>query len=219
MLVWPDPPGPWRSQDRVPDRLAQEDALSCYNSLASVDALALGCELGESGSQFFLRFANDASKRFDIWRSELESNIRDPDMLPELAAHLAKFRGLIPRLALVHHLANGSVGSVSLDALNSAVALGQYFECHARRAYEAGTNGTADAANAVLRRIRKGDLRDGFTARDVKRHDWQGLTTSESVDGALQLLVDHHWLTEQRRDTQGRPSVEYRLNPLGFADK
>ncbi|KUR78809.1 DUF3987 domain-containing protein [Novosphingobium sp. Fuku2-ISO-50] len=219
MLVWPDPPGPWRSQDRVPDRLAQEDALSCYNSLASVDALALGCELGESGSQFFLRFANDASQRFDVWRSELERSIRDPEMLPELAAHLAKFRGLIPRLALVHHLASGSGGPVSFGAIDSALALGRYFECHARRAYEAGANSTADAANAVLRRIRKGDLRDGFTARDVKRHDWQGLTTSESVDGALQLLVDHRWLTEQRRDTQGRPSVVYRLNPLGFADK
>ena len=41
-----------------------------------------------------------------------------------------------------------------------------------------------------MKRIRAGDLLDGFTGRDVHRRQWAHLTEREQVAAGLVLLVD-----------------------------
>ena len=45
----------------------------------------------------------------------------------------------------------------------------EYLETHARRLYASGSMSGAETAKLILKRIRNGDLADGFTARDIQR--------------------------------------------------
>src|SRR5690349_7849938 len=51
------------------------------------------------------RFSAAAQERFSAWRKELEQKIRGGHLEPALESHLAKSRSLLPKLALLFHLA------------------------------------------------------------------------------------------------------------------
>ena len=54
-----------------------------------------------------------------------------------------------------------------------------------------------------------------FTAREVYRNEWAGLTEPRVVQGALEGLEELGWVqpeTVRARDG-GRPTVRFRLNP------
>ena len=139
-------------------------------------------------------------------------------MAPALESHLAKYRKAVPALALINHLADGSIGSISETALLKALALAKYLETHARRAYGAGSEIETSAAKAILIHIRKCDLSDGFAARDIQRRAWSNLSDRSHTQAGLDLLVDLNWNSAERRDagaSGSRPSVAYRINPRG----
>src|SRR5215469_6946660 len=57
-----------------------------------------------------------------------------------------------------------------------AIAFSQYLESHGRRLYGAAIMAEVIAAKEILKHIRKGDLKNGFTAREAHRPRWTGLT-------------------------------------------
>jgi len=63
------------------------------------------------------------------------------DISPALEGHIAKYRKLVPALALINHLADACEGPVSEEALVKALALTKYVESHARRVYSASGAG------------------------------------------------------------------------------
>jgi hypothetical protein len=134
---------------------------------------------------------------------------------PALESHLAKYRKLVPGLALINHLADGEEGMVGKQALARALGFAGYLETHARRAYGAGPEAETAAAKAVLSHIRKGDLKDGFSAREIQRRGWSHLTDRDQVQAGLNLLCDLDWLAaEDKRDAAGgRPTIHYHINP------
>jgi hypothetical protein len=72
------------------------------------------------------------------------------------------------------------------------------------------------AGEAILARIRAGELADGFTARDVHQRGWSGLTERDWVKAGLDLLVDLYYLaatTSQPDERGGRPKVTFAINP------
>src|SRR5436309_2292450 len=74
--------------------------------------------------------------------------------------------------------------------------MAEYLETHARRVY--GATDTIDiiAAEAILTHIGRGNLKDGFTARDVHQRDGSRLTDRSHVQRGLDLLVDLDHLAE-----------------------
>jgi hypothetical protein len=62
-------------------------------------------------------------------------------------------------------------------------------------------------AKLILARIRKGDLSDGFSARDIRRKDWSGLTDNDQIKAGLELLADLDWLVIKTIEAAGRPRV------------
>ena len=72
---------------------------------------------------------------------------------------------------------------------------------------------SATTAKLILSRIRKGDLADGFTGREVQRRGWSGLSEIEPIGAALELLADLGWVQAQEAETGGRPSVKYVVSP------
>src|ERR1019366_7808852 len=119
-------------------------------------------------------------------------------------------------LALINHLADGGVGSVGEAAILRALAFSEYLETHARRAYAAGTEAETATAKAIIAHIRKGDLPDGFTARDLSRNQWSGLDDLDQVKSGLDLLSDFDWLAPATIQTGGRPRTIYAINPRTF---
>jgi uncharacterized protein DUF3987 len=112
-------------------------------------------------------------------------------MPPALEAHLAKYRKLVPALALINHLVDHGQDEISQRAMRKALAFSKYLETHARRLYGASNEPERAAAQAILTKIREGELQDGFTAREVHQHDWSGLTDRDQVQAGLNLLVEH----------------------------
>ena len=215
LAVWPDISAEWRNVDRWPDTKAKQEAWNTFLSLDRLTPDDLGVEHDKHDADGipFVRFMGSAQDRFDEWRGTLERRLRSDELTPYLEAHLAKYRSLIPSLALLTHLAERSAGGVGLSALDRAIRWAVYLETHARRIYGHAVQTDVAAGKLLLAKLRKGALHDGFTARDVYRPQWSGLTERQAVEDALALLVDHGYLREHEQRTGGKPLVTFKINP------
>src|SRR3546814_6372737 len=52
----------------------------------------------------YLRFDDAGFELFREWRAGLEHRLRSGELHPAVESHLAKYRKLVPSLALIHHL-------------------------------------------------------------------------------------------------------------------
>lgn len=216
LIAWPDDPGPWRDVDRAPDATARERVKQAFDRLDLVTPEALGAQWdttaeGEPYGAPFLRLDDAAREVFADWRAELEQRLRGDDAQATEAA-LSKFRHHVPALAITLHLADDGIGPVTEAAMLRALALGEYFESHARRLHASGQRASVKAARLILDKARRGDLPEPFTQRDVYRPQWAGLTDREAVADAVDLLAAHGWLTETTIETGGRPTAVYSLS-------
>lgn len=213
LLVWPDIAGEWLDVDRWPDTEAKAAAYEIFERLDTFDPLQAGA-IAEGSDIPYLRFDEAAQNLFSEWREPYEARNRSGTDHPAIEAHLAKYRKLVPAMALLIHLAdNKSGGAVGETALLKSLAWAEYLEAHARRAYASVTQAEAESARALLTRIRRSEVPDPFTPRDVYLKHWAYLSTPEATHEAVRLLCDLDYLREDRIDTGGRPKVEYRINP------
>lgn len=221
LLVWPDTNGTWRNVDRWPDSQAKQTAFRVFESLDRLNIEAIGAQRdtgmdGEPEGLPYLRFETEALALFTDWRTDLEARLRGGDLHPAMESHLAKYRKLVPSLALTLHLANGGTGPVSEQATLQALAWGEYLETHAHRAYGSVTMPEVGTAKAIIARIRKGDLPRTFASWQVWRPGWAQLADRVQVADALTLLTELNWLSATKIETGGRPGTEYTANPRGF---
>jgi len=217
LLVWPDQSAQWREVDRFPDSEARRAAWATFEAFESGSPEAFGAEGDEFDALPFLRFDDAAQDVFAEWRADLERRLRSADLSPALESHLSKYRKLVPALALINHLADRGAGAVSEAATLRALALVAYLESHAQRAYAAGSEAESAAAKAILARIRRGEIANGFTARDIHQKGWANLSDHDQVKAGLDLLVDLDWLAAKTEQTGGRPRVSYTINPGALA--
>lgn len=216
LLAWPDFTIAFREVDRHPDSEARRKANECFDDLATLDVREIGAKWDEATGPLgvpFLRFADEAQEAFTEWRAGLEHRVRGDELAPCLSSHLAKYRGLIPRLALICHLANNAYGPVSAKALQQALGWAAYLESHARRAYASVTVDNAEAARAIWRRVKRGDLPTTFSAREIQRKGWSGLKDKGRIATGLAALCDADWLSAGEVQTGGRPTTVYTVNP------
>jgi uncharacterized protein DUF3987 len=222
LLVWPDTEGDWRNVDRWPDGDAKREAHRVFEYLDKLDPVGAGAhqdtdQEGTPNGLPFLRFSDAALEVFMEWRAKLEARLRSGDLHPAMESHLAKYRKLVPGLALLLHLADRGTGSVSEKPALQALAWAEYLESHATRAYASVTMTGVTAAKAILARVRKGDLPRSFAGWEVWRKGWAMLSDRAIVADALSLLVDLGWLVECRRETGRRSATIYQMNPRGAA--
>ncbi len=213
LMVWPDIGGEWRDVDRCPDTEARRQAHEVFEKLANLDPDSIGAHRDEYAEAPYLGFDDSGLERFREWRALHERKLRGGELHPAMESHLAKYRKLAPGLALVCHLVDRGSGPVSEHAVIRSLAWCEYLESHARRAYASVTMPKVSAAKIVLARIRKGELKPPFGARDIYRNCWAGLSDREIVQDALDLLVDLDWLRERTIDTSGRRRTVYDINP------
>jgi len=206
LLVYPDPPRDWHYLDRRPNSAAISNAHDAYSRLAHMD----GAE------PLRMKFLSDAQELFIAWLTELEAKCRGIELHPALVSHLAKYRSLMPSLALLFELADGETETVSLQHAQQSAAFCDYLESHARRIYSMVISPEVQAASELSRHLAAGWKREEemFTARDVYRNAWRGLSTPEAVRQALGILTDAGWLRpSELKEGKGRPTELYLMNP------
>ena len=117
-------------------------------------------------------------------------------------------------MALLIHLAEGEIGGVGYSALERACAWAEYLESHARRMYAPALSSELDGAYTLLKHIRAGKLKDPFTTREVQRKNWAGLRDRDSIQQAIELLDEYHYvMIDDFKPTNGRPSKDIFINP------
>ena len=215
LIAWPDAPGEWREVDRWPDTDGKRRAWETFERLDALTAGELGAEResdmhGEPRGLPFVRFDDEAREAFGEWRCEFERTIRAAEG-EGLEGALSKFRHHVPALALALHVIDGGTGPVTLAATLRALTLAEYFESHARRLHSSGRRMTVRAARTIIDKARAAVLPEAFTARDVYRNQWAGLSDRAAVADALDLLAAHGWLSEATIETGGRPTATYGL--------
>lgn len=211
LLVWPDAPKKWRNVDRWPDTEAKQAAWATFERLDTLDPAAIGAQQDEGDPIPWLRFDDAAQGEFNTWRADLEARLREDDMPPALESHLAKYRSLVPSLALLIHLADHPEGGpVNHDALLQACGWAEYLETHARRLYSQVLEPGLAAALELDRRL--SELPEPFTARDVYRKHWR-LLDREGAAAALAVLVDYGRIRGKRIAGPGRQTEQFRVNP------
>ena len=219
LIVWPDVTTVWKDVDRAPDREAKNQAHKVFSTLDNLDPAEIGAQQdtdfdGRPYGMPYLRFDAAAIELFLAWRHDLELRLRSGDLHPALESHLAKYRKLVPGLALILHIAEGNRGPVTARSILQALAWSEYLETHAHRAYSSATQPNTSTAKEIIKRIRKHDLVDGFSVTDVWRPGWSKLRDRSQVADALRLLVDYNWLFEiHDKETGGRPKTTYTINP------
>jgi hypothetical protein len=220
MLVYPDLSPEWKHVDRYPDMPARHRAEELFRRMAALEPLGFGSTSLGFGSTS-LRFAEDAQYCFDEWLTTLERGLRTSEDNPAMIGHLAKYRSLMPSLALICHLASGPGAEskpVSLWATQQAIGWCTYLEEHARRIYGLAQNAPESAAQRILELIRKGKIGDGFDARSLKRRQLSGLD-GDAVDSGLAVLEEFGWVRAEEIKTGGRPTTKFRVHPSTSASE
>jgi len=217
MLVYPDISPEWQRVDRTPDIASAAAADAIFNQLAKLDPVAIGASIRFDGAIPVLGFDDKAQEIFNKWWSDLETSLRTSNHHPALESHISKYRKLVPALALLDHLITGRQGSITAESLARAIHWQRLLLAHARRAYAAVTSATMDSAKSLSDHVRRGALKDGFTVREVYRHNWSMLSNAKEATEAVEVLVDLGWLRavrdEKTNNTDGRPTVRYYINP------
>src|SRR5262249_23569005 len=157
LAVYPDSPNGWRNVDRWPDSEAKNRAFVIFESFVSFGSDSSDGEIPT------LRFEDAAQEFFDIWRTDLETRLRNSAEHPVMLAHLAKYRKLMPSLALIFHLCDaGPNRAVSIEAAQRAAAWCNYLEMHARRIYHCVPARVDTAARLLGEKIRARKLPSPF---------------------------------------------------------
>ena len=128
---------------------------------------------------------------------------------------LEKLREMQKRPApeLIIHMVDSGKGPVTAHALQQALAWDDYLESQARRIYGAAGMGDIAAARALLERIQRGELTDGFRLRDIYRKHWAQLSTKEAAERAVKSLLQRHYLILEVNSLSGNYGDRYWINP------
>jgi hypothetical protein len=222
--VSPDPLD-WKRVDRPPNLAAYSEAMAIFTEL---DQLKIDNAVLRSRAEIpFLRFDARAQEIFNAWFDQVKTRIHDQnnDEHPAVRSHLAKYPSLFASLALIFYLLDRSASKQTISEIDSraaelALRWCDYLEAHMRRIYAPLIAVEELAAGLLAKRIRSGQLKNGFAARDIYRSHWAGLSDHAVVEGALRFLEELNWLRSiVTVGGLGRPTKRYFINPKLSANR
>jgi hypothetical protein len=214
VMVYPNAVA-WEWRDRYPVKGAREAVRDLFDRLAMFDPV----QEGAAPSDDFVKlphycFDDAAQDIFVEWCTELHTVHIANEQNPLMQQHFGKFEKLFCSIALILHLAEGSIGPVTGNSALRAAAWCEYLTGHARRIYGLVEAAKVTTARMVSRRLADGKLDDGFTVRDMVRKQWAGTTTTLQAENALAILEEGgHVQSLEVLHQPGRPTVRYYVNP------
>lgn len=231
MLVYPDATE-WKYKDQLPNKEARKEVCDYFKQVDELTAellIKMGAHpIDDFNSRPYYRFSESAQTLFVDWTTKLHKEKIENEEHSIIVQHLQKYPKLMASLALIFHIIDGikfgSVGDISLQSAEMAIEWCEYLESHARRIYGLILNAVYTKASVLGKKLKQlneqhGWYLNGFKARDIHRKNWKSLTDIESVENALELLIDKNWLSVEEIPTTGkggRPTQLYRINPKIF---
>jgi phage/plasmid primase-like uncharacterized protein len=214
VMVYPNAVA-WEWRDRYPVKGARETVRDLFDRLAVFDPVQDGAAPNDDFVKLpHFRFDDAAQDIFVEWCTELHTVHIAGERNPLMQQHFGKFEKLFCSIALILHLAEGSIGPVTATSALRAAAWCDYLTGHARRIYGLVEAAKVTTARMVSRRLAEGKLDDGFTVRDMVRKQWSGVTTAMQAETALAILEENGQVQSQDGvNTLGRPTVRYYVNP------
>ncbi|MBX7229999.1 MAG: DUF3987 domain-containing protein [Burkholderiaceae bacterium] len=228
LTVWPDLPTDYIHVDQWPDTPAKQTAWAVFDRLAQL-------EPANETDPILWRFDAAAQACFVEWLVPFETELRKEELHPALISHLAKYRKIIPALALLFALIDTpeNNGIIQENELIRALAWSDYLRSHAQRLYAAALVPETSGAAILLAKLKAGKLTDrdpdikqlsSFTPRQIAQKGWAGLSTPDAVRKAAELLSEYGWLmreTQLSNDAlgRGRPSERYLIHPTVLAGR
>lgn len=210
LTAWPDHRSEFRPTDTAPNRAARERVFEAARHLADLVPESVGAFAAFEDSIPALSFTPDAQTTFSAWHVKTINRARAGGDHPAIESYLGKLPKLVCGFALQHHLIeHPDGGPITAEAVAAAMKIAEYAEAHARRLYSLAARPEVEAAKLIQSRLIKGDLPPIFTARELKRKHWAGLSEGSEVDAGLELLVDFGWLLPAIQDTGGRASTMF----------
>lgn len=201
ITVWPEVQSQFEFIDRKPDHQAQNAA---YKRIFELFDRAQNTKKNK-----VLKFSPEAQELFNNFIVKNREKIQDTEIHSSFKAHLTKYEGMVPSLALIMELlASGKPGLISIDSTEKALKISRYLESHAKKMYSYTTDPIRESANLILQRKEK--LNSLFKVRDIQQKGWVGLSNTSNVKRAIQILVEHNYVKKvpNKASNKGRPQSE-----------
>ncbi|MBF0437360.1 MAG: DUF3987 domain-containing protein [Magnetococcales bacterium] len=207
LAVYPDQNRNWEYRDETPNHDARINVERIFRLIADLQP--------DPFEGNVLMFDDMAQEIFKEWLTELEMELASGRLHPAMESHLGKYKSLMPSLALIFHFVDGcEFKPVSALSAQRAIAWCKFLRVHAERIYGDAANNGKRQARDLLEKIKGGKLGKTFTARDVLRHEWSGLTERDALINAIDILVFHGFVRKViQPGTKGRPSISFEVHP------
>ena len=165
-----------------------------------------------------------ADEEFQVFRDEVETDLRPGGDLDDIADWGNKLCGNVARIAGLLHVLQYSEGSypwetdISAETMSNAIRLDNYFKEHAKAAFASmGADPRIASAKKVWAAIVRRELTE-FSVRDLYRIVRRTFKTVADLETTLCLLVELGCLrgvTASKQEGPGQsPSPRYEVNPL-----
>ena len=213
LLVWPDISNAFRLIDRPADNAALSKMHQAIVSLRLLHKEPIQGAIANHAGVQLLHFDGPAQLLFNDWYQKNETILRNGALEPSEHGHFAKYRSLIPGLALLFHLVNGQTGSVNVASLKTALEFAKYLKSHAKRVYRSVHGLDSQPTRTLAKRLLEHKLPDDFTQRNVLHKGWANLSNKDKVNLAVTALVERGWLSEHPSELGGRKTTRYKINP------
>ena len=207
LAVWPDDLCDWVWTDRKPSAPAKAQYEAAFRDMR---AFASGLLFPAT-----FHFSEKAQEMFREWMEEIQKDARSGKIAPALESHILKMPKTVAALALIFHLVDGgrdeAIGTI---AAARALEWADYLRSHAARLYAAGSVAAENGARLIIER--RAYLPEKFTAREIERKNWAGLSDRDTVDDAIAVLLETHHIflaTKPSGSFGGRPSNTYFWTP------
>lgn len=222
-IVWPDVTIT-EPTDLAPNLKARESIKAILSEIDQLNYLQAGAQVVSGCCVPAFAFDSQAQAMFDAWRQDLKlSQLAASEAGNGLyAEYLAKCKSYVPTLALINHIleiASGgefrkeSYPTIGADSVTQAITTAKFFRSHAEKILALGSKSATDIEVSLAKRILNGDLKDGFTVRDISRKCWSGLKEDRDIQSACEYLSSLNWLRREERSGTGRPTQKYSINP------
>ena len=214
LLTYPDLDTGLKEVDRAADETAEKAAYDAIEALRSLDPAKLGIEPLNGDNRAILHFTSDAQKLFDQVRVKIDERAVSDKEDEIMASHLSKMPATIAKLAMLIHLLDYGTGPITLEATEKAHLWVKYLNRHAKRIYGSAEIGSIQLVSMLGEKLIASAIKEPFTAREIERKGWSGLTDSKLVEDALVELEEAGWIKgTPNRPATGRPTILYNLNP------
>jgi putative DNA primase/helicase len=216
VTVWPDEPSEVKVIDRKPDQLALQRVRDLFERLAGLDVRGIADDQCDPSEIPWMRFNPSAQEVFNEWIASKTQRCRSESMPEAIESHLAKYDKLVPAIALLIELCDGSERAVSKRSVQRAVGWVRYLESHAMRLYAVAACPERVVATPLLNRLIGWDKDRPIRVRDIRQKGWRGLSDPKAIESTLEALEADGWLQsieDGKTLRGGRSTMTYFLHP------